>query len=94
MTHAHYTEDAEGQIVGATYFCSDYCHQDFCATMKVEYGGWNGCHEMDAPEWCENCGTALGYYDMLGTWVTPEQQEQEKARGELYVGLINAILKP
>lgn len=95
MAHLHFIEDTAGDVVDAIYFCSDYCHKDYCHAQGIEYGGWNGCHEIhENPQWCESCGNALGYYDPIGLWVTPEQQTQEYERSKLYVGLINAILKP
>jgi len=52
--HAHYIEDATGDIVDAFYYCSDSCSRE-----HPNYSGWNGCNEIMAPEWCANCGVQL-----------------------------------
>jgi len=52
--HAHYIEDATGDIVDALYYCTDSCHRD-----NPDYNGWNGCNEIMAPAWCANCGVEL-----------------------------------
>lgn len=54
--HLHYWEDEEGNTVDAEVFCSDFCHRDYLRMRGIRYGGWNGCHEVNAPQWCANCG--------------------------------------
>jgi hypothetical protein len=53
----HY--DDNGNVIDADYFCSDYCHQDFARTNGWPYEGWNGCNEIQAPQWCANCGDEI-----------------------------------
>lgn len=62
QTKEHYTsahlylyEDSEGQLVDVEYFCSDYCHRNWCKNTEREYGGWHGCNEVSAPQWCAQC---------------------------------------
>lgn len=57
--HLHLHEDENGDVVDATVFCSDWCHRDWCATNGATFGGWNGCNEMDGPQWCANCQEQL-----------------------------------
>ena len=62
--HQHLIEDATGDVVDAVYYCGDYCHQDHRAFVAKsftnnDYGGWNGCNEVMAPQWCANCGDQI-----------------------------------
>ena len=57
--HLHLIEDKNGDVVDAVVFCSDWCHRTWCAGQPFEYGGWNGCHEMDGPQWCAFCENEL-----------------------------------
>lgn len=50
--HLYLHEDENGDVVDATVFCSDYCHREWCKIEGVTYQGWNGCHEMNAPQFC------------------------------------------
>lgn len=54
--HVHLWTDKNGDVVEASVFCGDYCHRQFLAMRNVKYEGWNGCHEMPAPSYCDNCG--------------------------------------
>ena len=54
--HLHLWEDERGDVVDASTFCGDWCHRQFLRLRGIEYGGWNGCHEMDAPQYCDHCG--------------------------------------
>lgn len=47
--------EKDGEMIDAYNVCSDTCHQELAQKMNVPYGGWNGCHEMNAPQYCENC---------------------------------------
>lgn len=60
-THAHMflIEDSSGDLVDAKYFCSDWCHHGWCAESGNEYKGWNGLHEVHAPQLCEYCGDSI-----------------------------------
>ncbi len=59
--HIHRHEDGEGQLADLTYFCSDFCHQTWCADTGAIYGGWDGCHG-DAPATvCASCGDSVGF---------------------------------
>lgn len=53
--HCRLIEDTDGQLVDIDYFCSDYCHRDYCGRYKIPYEGWNGCNEVQGPVFCENC---------------------------------------
>lgn len=59
--HALPVCDSDGNIVDALYFCSDFCHRQYCDLHGHTYGGWNGCHEVDDPGTCHNCNNALGF---------------------------------
>tara|TARA_R110000803_G_scaffold31464_2_gene70154 strand:- start:573 stop:770 length:198 start_codon:yes stop_codon:yes gene_type:complete len=52
MAHIHPIEDAEGDIVSILWFCSDYCYRTH---NGCTYGGWNGCHDNESNEICEEC---------------------------------------
>lgn len=72
MTHLITIENTQGDIVDAIYYCSDGC-----ARTHPNWAGWNGCHEIhDSPQWCGNCGVALGYYTSEGEWISPEEQNR------------------
>ena len=59
--HAHYLEDAHGNLTDAIPFCSDSCHREWCRNASVDYNGWNGAHDSgDSNEYCANCGTIAG----------------------------------
>lgn len=53
--HLRLIEDTDGQLVDVDYFCSDYCHRRYCDLYKIPYEGWNGCNQVMAPQYCENC---------------------------------------
>ena len=59
MAHLHFVEDEHGDVVDHIVFCSDFCHSDYCwrehKNGNLEYGGWNGCHEISTSEPCANC---------------------------------------
>lgn len=57
--HLYLHENESGDVVDATVFCSDWCARSWCAETGHEYRGWNGCHEMDGPQWCASCGEKL-----------------------------------
>jgi hypothetical protein len=52
-------EDRDGQLIDAHTLCSDYCHREYAEKIGVEYGGWYGCQEVDAPAWCANCNEKI-----------------------------------
>lgn len=54
--HVYLWEDESGDVVDAVVFCSDGCHREYLRMRGIRYGGWNGCYEMTAPQWCSNCG--------------------------------------
>ena len=57
--HMRLIEDTDGNLIDADYFCSDFCHRDYCRQYKIPYEGWNGCHEVMAPIHCENCNEEI-----------------------------------
>jgi hypothetical protein len=69
MSHIHDVDDLEtGDIIDRHWFCSDSCHQFWCRAAGVNYGGWNGCHELvsDTPVPCYHCGDALNVVPDVG----------------------------
>lgn len=60
-SHEHYVSghqlliEVNGEVVDAYSVCSDQCHRDLAHKMSVPYNGWNGCNELQAPQYCENC---------------------------------------
>lgn len=57
--HQHYLEH-HGETLDVVPFCSDACHRAWCLRHGEPYGGWNGCHEAENPEYCANCGVLCG----------------------------------
>lgn len=54
--HHYIHEDVNGDVIDAEVFCSDSCHYSWCLeSVSFEYKGWNGCHEINAPQWCVQC---------------------------------------
>lgn len=63
MTHYYEHNDINGDIVDITPFCSDWCHQQWCAENGMNYEGWNGCHEQPYDTECAHCEEQiLGVY--------------------------------
>jgi len=60
MSHAHYIEDGQGQLVDIANLCSDSCNREYAGEA---YGGWNGCVELEYTDWCANCGVVLPGFD-------------------------------
>lgn len=56
MCHFHYVEDSYGDTVEAIPLCSDSCNRLYA---KEAYRGWNGCHETEQTDFCQNCGVAI-----------------------------------
>jgi hypothetical protein len=56
MAHYYEVEDDKGDLIDLVVFCSDFCHQSYCRENGKEYGGWNGCHELEFTTPCESCG--------------------------------------
>lgn len=54
MAHLVTIDDAQGNIIDAIVFCSD-----FCAKTHKAYAGWSGCHEIQFDEGCAFCGTKV-----------------------------------
>lgn len=54
MAHLVTIDDAQGDIIDAIVFCSD-----FCAKTHKAYAGWSGCHELQFDEGCAFCGTIV-----------------------------------
>ena len=52
--HLVLIEDKNGDTVDANYYCSD-----FCAKADDNYNGWNGCHELERNDYCNNCCTEI-----------------------------------
>jgi hypothetical protein len=54
-------DDEHGEMIDAHVLCSNNCHRELASRLGVEYGGWNGCIELDG--WvamtCANCGDTL-----------------------------------
>ena len=63
MAHTFMHEGKNGDLVDLTYFCSDFCHRQWCERTGNKYGGWNGCHELYSAEQCASCGMGLTYFD-------------------------------
>jgi len=60
--HIRPIEDSRGDIVDAVYFCSDYCHREWCLDeTNPPYEGWSGAMEgpVDYTVYCEECGDCL-----------------------------------
>lgn len=57
--HLCLIEDTTGDVVDAIVLCSNSCHEAYCSENSLIYGGWNGCHELQGPQWCENCKDSL-----------------------------------
>jgi hypothetical protein len=53
--HIYIHLSANGDAIDAEYFCSDWCHRSWCNDNGVAYEGWNGCHEVQAPQFCSGC---------------------------------------
>jgi hypothetical protein len=62
MAHYYEHEDANGDLVDLTIFCSDYCHLFYCMTQERKYKGWNGCHEQEETTNCAYCGALIEGY--------------------------------
>jgi len=66
--HIHFIYKPEEQrlnkstdVIDCKYYCSDFCNQD---ANGENYQGFNGCHEIDDSQPCDNCGkTMLGVED-------------------------------
>ena len=73
MAHIVLIENPQGDITDNHYYCSDGCAQS-----DPNYAGWNGCYEIHvSPEWCGECGEALGYYRYTGADTAPEYVHPE-----------------
>lgn len=59
MAHYYEVNDKRGDLVDVLVFCSDWCHRNYCERGEVEYGGWNGCHELEFTTPCQECGEAI-----------------------------------
>lgn len=55
MAHIREIMDTQGDLIDLEYFCSDWCHQNYCDSNGYEYEGWNGCHEMEFTTPCQYC---------------------------------------
>ena len=57
----HYVtiDNSEGDLIEAVPVCSESCGR--------QYGGWNGCHELEFDDFCGSCESrivgVLGAYD-------------------------------
>ncbi len=54
MSHILVVEEED-----AINLCSDSCHRTYARRINVTYEGWNGTHEVEFTDWCENCGVVL-----------------------------------
>lgn len=52
MAHLVFIEDAQGDVIDAEAYCSDYC-----AKTSPAYAGWNGCHQLTGH--CTKCGVVI-----------------------------------
>jgi len=59
MAHKHDVDGPDGDILDRAYFCSDYCHKEWCDTKGIEYAGWDGCHELEFDAACDQCEKTL-----------------------------------
>lgn len=67
---AHYKEINDtltGDLLDVLVFCSDFCHYGWCEENKVEYQGWNGCHELEFDDNCAQCHESI--HGVEGAWV-------------------------
>ena len=57
----HYVivEDNEGDLIDAIPVCSDSCHRQYCEVNNLEYGGFNGCHELEFDDYCGSCESVI-----------------------------------
>jgi len=60
MAHIIFENDSGGDVVNATYYCSDYC-----AKADPNYAGWSGAYEIYAEEFCAECGSPLDFHDLF-----------------------------
>lgn len=60
MAHYYRVEDSYGELVDLVTLCSDWCHREWCDQAGVTYEGWDGCHELEFGQKCENCGEWIG----------------------------------
>ena len=64
--HIHFVyenkeQERDGNPVDCKHYCSDFCNRD---ANGENYQGFNGCHEIDYSQPCDNCGkTMLGVED-------------------------------
>jgi len=67
VSHKHDIDGPDGDILDRVYFCSDFCHKSWCQNQNLhEYGGWDGCHELEYDTPCEACGENIpGYFDSV-----------------------------
>jgi hypothetical protein len=55
MAHYYEVNDSRGDLIDLIVFCSDWCHRNHCEQNGLEYGGWNGCHELEFTDKCAYC---------------------------------------
>lgn len=57
MAHLVTIDDADGNVIDANWYCSD-----FCARADHSYTGWNGCHVVSTDYGlitCTACGATV-----------------------------------
>ncbi|KKK84661.1 hypothetical protein LCGC14_2781130 [marine sediment metagenome] len=52
-------EADNGDLVDLIALCSDFCARRYALLTGVPYHGWNGCHELEFTQPCEQCGTTM-----------------------------------
>lgn len=77
MAHIHRHTDTGGELVDISFFCSNSCHRDWCRENGHQFDGWDGCHELDTAETCQNCGEIMNPWPVV---------ESDVPRGCLPVG--------
>ena len=57
----HYVEieDNEGDLIDAIPTCSESCARQYCSDNNLEYGGWNGCRELEFNDYCGSCESVI-----------------------------------
>jgi len=55
MAHIHRHTNSRGDVDDLSYFCSDFCHQQWCRETNTPYEGWDGLHEVEFTIECEEC---------------------------------------
>ena len=67
--YMHYVmiDNSEGDLIEAIPVCSESCGRQYCSDIGLDYGGFNGCHELEFDGLCGSCNSVIvgvsGAYD-------------------------------